>query len=220
MDEQSNYESVWSKEIPVKEQISIFKRLMRFVMRFKNEMIIAGIGAFLVSVINMLLPYGLQFFLDNYLVKESVTTQIILFAGFLYAFGSVIKAVLQFTYEYFFALGSEKSLESLRSALYKQLQSLGMRYFDQTPAGSIVSRVTNDTMTLSNFLVVLSSVVMSFFSIISALVAMFTTNFYAGLIVLAFLPILLLIIWQYSKRSSKLYRNYRERLSRINTNLN
>ena len=78
----------------------------------------------------MLLPYGLQFFLDNYLVKESVTTQIILFAGFLYAFGSVIKAVLQFTYEYFFALGSEKSLESLRSALYEQLQSLGMRYFD------------------------------------------------------------------------------------------
>lgn len=220
MDDQSNYESVWSKEIPVKEQISIFKRLMRFVLRFKNEMIIAVVGAFLVSVINMLLPYGLQFFLDNYLVKVDVTTQVILFAGFLYAFGSLIKGALQFTYEYFFALGSEKSLEGLRSALYKQLHKLGMRYFDQTPAGSIVSRVTNDTMTLSNFLTVLASVVMSFFSIISAMVAMFSTNFLAGLIVLAFLPILLLIIWQYSRRSSKLYRNYRERLSRINTNLN
>lgn len=220
MDDQSNYESVWSKEIPVKEQISIFKRLMRFVLRFKNEMIIAVVGAFLVSVINMLLPYGLQFFLDNYLVKVDVTTQVILFAGFLYAFGSLIKGALQFTYEYFFALGSEKSLEGLRTALYKQLHKLGMRYFDQTPAGSIVSRVTNDTMTLSNFLTVLASVVMSFFSIISAMVAMFSTNFLAGLIVLAFLPILLLIIWQYSRRSSKLYRNYRERLSRINTNLN
>lgn len=95
-----------------------------------------------------------------------------------------------------------------------------MRYFDQTPAGSIVSRVTNDTMTLSNFLTVLSSVVMSFFSIISAMVAMFSTNVTAGFIVLAFLPLLLVIIWQYSKRSSKLYRSYRERLSRINTNLN
>ncbi len=220
LEEQNNYESVWSKEIPVKEQIGIFKRLLRFVMHFKNEMIIAGVGAFLVSVINMLLPYGLQYFLDNYLVKANVTTQVILFAGFLYAFGSVIKGILQFTYEYFFALGSEKSLEDLRSALYQKLHQLGMRYFDQTPAGSIVSRVTNDTMTLSNFLTVLSSVVISFFSIISALVAMFTTNFLAGLIVLAFLPILLLIIWQYSKRSSKLYRSYRERLSRINTNLN
>lgn len=220
LEEQNNYESVWSKEIPVKEQIGIFKRLLRFVMHFKNEMIIAGVGAFLVSVINMVLPYGLQYFLDNYLVKANVTTQVILFAGFLYAFGSVIKGILQFTYEYFFALGSEKSLEGLRSALYQKLHQLGMRYFDQTPAGSIVSRVTNDTMTLSNFLTVLSSVVISFFSIISALVAMFTTNFLAGLIVLAFLPILLLIIWQYSKRSSKLYRSYRERLSRINTNLN
>lgn len=220
LEEQNNYESVWSKEIPVKEQIGIFKRLLRFVMHFKNEMIIAGVGAFLVSVINMLLPYGLQYFLDNYLVKANVTTQVILFAGFLYAFGSVIKGILQFTYEYFFALGSEKSLEGLRSALYQKLHRLGMRYFDQTPAGSIVSRVTNDTMTLSNFLTVLSSVVISFFSIISALVAMFTTNFLAGLIVLAFLPVLLLIIWQYSKRSSKLYRSYRERLSRINTNLN
>ncbi len=220
MEEQNNYESVWSKEIPVKEQIGIFKRILRFVLRFKNEMIIAGVGAFLVSVINMLLPYGLQSFLDNYLVKANVTTQVILFAGFLYAFGSVIKGILQFTYEYFFALGSEKSLESLRSALYEKLHQLGMRYFDQTPAGSIVSRVTNDTMTLSNFLTVLSSVVISIFSIVSALIAMFSTSFLAGLIVLAFLPVLLFIIWQYSRRSSKLYRSYRERLSRINTNLN
>ena len=220
MDDENSFQSVWSQEIPVKEQLSIFKRLMRFVMHFKNEMIIAGIGAFLVSVINVLLPYGLQYFLDNFLSKADVTTQIILFAGFLYAFGSIVKGILQFTYEYFFALGSEKSLEGLRSGLYKKLHTLGMRYFDQTPAGSIVSRVTNDTMTLSNFLTVLSSVVISFFSIISAMVAMFSTNVVAGFIVLAFLPLLLVIIWQYSKRSSKLYRSYRERLSRINTNLN
>ena len=220
MDDENSFQSVWSQEIPVKEQLSIFKRLMRFVMHFKNEMIIAGIGAFLVSVINVLLPYGLQYFLDNFLSKADVTTQIILFAGFLYAFGSIVKGILQFIYEYFFALGSEKSLEGLRSELYKKLHTLGMRYFDQTPAGSIVSRVTNDTMTLSNFLTVLSSVVISFFSIISAMVAMFSTNVVAGFIVLAFLPLLLVIIWQYSKRSSKLYRSYRERLSRINTNLN
>ncbi|WEV50445.1 ABC transporter ATP-binding protein [Lactobacillus sp. ESL0731] len=218
MDERN--ESVWSKEIPVREQLDIFKRLVRFVLQFKNEMIIAGVGALLVSIINMLLPYGLQFFLDNYLVKADVTTQVIIFAGSLYAGGSVIKGILQFTYEYFFALGSEKSLEGLRAELYKKLHTLGMRYFDQTPAGSIVSRVTNDTMTLSNFLTVLSSVVLSLFSIISALVAMFSTNVLAGLIVLAFLPLSLIVIWQYSKRSSKLYRNYRERLSRINTNLN
>lgn len=212
-------ESIWSKPIPVKEQVGIFKRLMHYVLLFKREMATAVIGAFLVSVINMALPFGLQYFLDHYLVKQSVTVQIILFAGFLYALGSLLKAALQFAYEFSFSLGSEKSLEQLRRVLYRKLHTLGMRYFDQTPAGSIVSRVTNDTMTLSNFLTVLQSVIISFFSIVSALVAMFMSNRTAGFLMLIFLPILLIIIWMYSYRSSRLYRNYRERLSRINTNL-
>ena len=220
MNNEEKNESVWAQAIPFKEQIQIFKRIMGFVKTFKFEMLISLFGAFLVSVINMLLPYGLQYFLDHFLLKQTATVQIIIFAGALYAFGSLLKAVLQFTYEFFFALGSEKSLESVRKALYRKLHTLGMRYFDQTPAGSIVSRVTNDTMTLSNFLAVLSTVVISIFSIGSALVAMFSTNVTAGWLMLAFLPILLIIIWLYSQKSSKLYRNYRERLSRINTNLN
>ncbi|MCT3408426.1 multidrug ABC transporter ATP-binding protein [Lactobacillus helveticus] len=183
-------------------------------------MIIALCGAFLVSVINILLPRGLQYFLDHFLLHQSTSVQIILFAGLLYAIGSLLKAIIQFTYQYLFALGSEKTLESVRRALYRKLHQLGMRYFDQTPAGSIVSRVTNDTMTLSNFLTVLSTVVIGLFSVVTALVAMFTTNVVAGWIVLVFVPILLFVIWLYSQKSSRLYRNYRERLSRINANLN
>lgn len=220
MNNEENQESVWAKAIPFKEQVAIFKRLMKFVKKFKFEMIIALVGAFIVSIINILLPRGLQYFLDAFLLHQSATVQVILFAGFLYALGSILKAVIQFIYQYFFALGSEKTLESLRRALYRKLHTLGMRYFDKTPAGSIVSRVTNDTMTLSNFLTVLSTIVIGAFSVVTALVAMFTTNVIAGWLILAFIPILLLIIWLYSQKSSRLYRNYREHLSRINANLN
>ncbi|URW71839.1 ABC transporter ATP-binding protein/permease [Lactobacillus kefiranofaciens subsp. kefirgranum] len=220
MNNEENQESVWAKAIPFKEQVAIFKRLMKFVKKFKFEMIIALVGAFIVSIINILLPRGLQYFLDAFLLHQSATVQVILFAGFLYALGSILKAVIQFIYQYFFALGSEKTLESLRRALYRKLHTLGMRYFDKTPAGSIVSRVTNDTMTLSNFLTVLSTIVIGAFSVVTALVAMFNTNVIAGWLILAFIPILLLVIWLYSQKSSRLYRNYREHLSRINANLN
>lgn len=220
MNNEENQESVWAKAIPFKEQVAIFKRLMKFVKKFKFEMIIALVGAFIVSIINILLPRGLQYFLDAFLLHQSATVQVILFAGFLYALGSILKAVIQFIYQYFFALGSEKTLESLKRALYRKLHTLGMRYFDKTPAGSIVSRVTNDTMTLSNFLTVLSTIVIGAFSVVTALVAMFTTNVIAGWLILAFIPILLLVIWLYSQKSSRLYRNYREHLSRINANLN
>ena len=64
MDNNEETKSVWSKAIPFKEQVQIFKRVLKYVKPFKVEMGIAVFGAFLVSVINMLLP-GLQFFLDN-----------------------------------------------------------------------------------------------------------------------------------------------------------
>lgn len=219
MDEKSN-QSIWAKNIPMKEQWQIIKRLFSFFMYYKVQIIVAIIGAFLVSAINMLLPYGLQYFLDHFLLDQSATTQIILFAGLLYALVSIIKAILQFVYEYYYAVGAEYTLEKVRKVLYRKLHKLGMRYFDQTPAGSIVSRVTNDTMTLSSFLTVVNSTLMAIFSIITALVAMFMTNKTAGLLMLVFLPIMLLIMYVYSLQSSKLYRDFRELLSRINTNLN
>lgn len=215
-----NDQSIWAKNIPMKEQWQIIKRLFSFFMYYKAQIIVAIIGAFLVSAINMVLPYGLQYFLDHFLLNQSATTQIILFAGLLYALVSIVKAILQFVYEYYYAIGAEYTLEKVRKALYRKLHKLGMRYFDQTPAGSIVSRVTNDTMTLSSFLTVINSTLMAIFSIITALIAMFITNKTAGLLMLVFLPIMLLIMYIYSLQSSKLYRDFRERLSRINTNLN
>lgn len=213
-------ESIWAHSIPVKEQLKIFVRLLYFVRPYKLEMILALVGAFLVSVINMLLPFVLQYFIDKYLIKSHPALKLILFFALLFAMGTIMKAIIQFIYEYFYAVGSEKTLENVRRCLYKKMHSLGMRYFDQTPAGSIVSRITNDTMTLSRFLSVWASAVIGIFSLVTSFVAMYCTNKPASLIVLAFLPILLFIIWFYSRNSSRLYRKFREYLSDINTNLN
>lgn len=212
--------SIWNQSIPLKEQQQIFKRIFSFVWVFKFELIIALIGAVLVSVINMLLPRFLQYYMDTVLKQQNVAMSIIWGAAGIYALGAVLKAILQFTYQYLFFLAGEKSLESVRRTLYAKIHTLGMRYFDQTPAGSILSRVTNDTMTLSDFLFVLSSVLIGVISMVTALIAMYTTNKLASFIVLAFVPVLLFVAWLYNKINSKTYREFRARNSNINTQLN
>lgn len=218
MDRQT--QSDWARAIPAKEQVGILRRLLHYLKNFKAVFGLAMVGAFLVSVINMALPYGLHYFLDHFLVKQQATLAVIIWAAALYGLGSLLKAALQFGYEYGFALGAEKTLESLRSALYHHLHKLGLRYFDQTPAGAIVSRVTNDTSTLSNFASLLATLIVSLFSIITAFVAMFETNTGAGFLMLVFVPLMRLLVWYYNKRSSRLYRCYRQQLSQINTSLN
>ncbi|WP_225418452.1 ABC transporter ATP-binding protein [Lacticaseibacillus daqingensis] len=204
----------------MKEQLQIMKRLMGYTRPYKKQFIGAIIAAGLLAAVNVLLPQVLQRYMDDYLSKMSATTAVIFAFGGLYAVGTVIKALFQFFQTFLFAMGAERGLEDVRRQLFKKLHSLGMRYFDQTPAGSIVSRVTNDTMTLTDFWNVILSVIVGLFSIISSFVTMYLLNAKIAMTVLAFLPVLLIAIWYYSHYSSKVYRHMREKLSELNTKLN
>lgn len=214
------YQSEWQKSIPVKEQVTIVKRLFSFAKPFRKSFAAAIGFAFALSVVNVILPRIIQSFMDNYLSTKEATSQIIyIFAG-LYFLGVVIKSIIWFFQWYLYSMSSLKSYQRIRLKLFEKLQTLGMRYFDQTPAGSIVSRVSNDTETLFEFWYVFLMVLTGVFAVISSFVAMFQINGEIALYCLLFLPILILVIWIYQRYSSKIYRNMREKLSQLNTKLN
>lgn len=214
------YESAWSKSIPIRQQLKIMKRLMGYTKPYKRQFVGAIVAAALLAGMNVLLPFILQQFMDRYLANQSATVQILLLFAALYAFGTLVKAVFQFFQTFLFNMGAERGLEDARRQLFAKLHTLGMRYFDQTPAGSIVSRVTNDTMTFSDFWNVILAVIVGLFSVISSFAIMFAANPKIALMVAAFLPILLIVVWYYSTYSSKVYRHMRKKLSELNTQLN
>ena len=132
--------------------------------------------------------------MDHYLQTKSATMRILyLFAG-LYFATSIIKAFIWFGQWYLYAVASIKTLNRIRVILFEKLQQLGIRYFDQTPAGSIVSRVTNDTETLYDFWNVFMMVLTGILSLVSSFVAMYALDKKIALVNLAFLPLLILII--------------------------
>ncbi|MDD6406801.1 MAG: ABC transporter ATP-binding protein [Lactobacillus equicursoris] len=218
-DSQEEYQSVWNQTITVKEQWQILKRLWKFIWLFKAELLTALAGMIIVSAINMMLPTWLQYYMDHYLKGDHVSFQIMVYVAVIYALGILFKAVFQFTYEYLYALTGEKALEKIRRVLYHKIHTLGMRYFDQTPAGSILSRVTNDTMTLSTFMQVFSAFMLGIVSTITALIAMYMADPVAATIVFFFVPVIIFAIWLYNRINSKTYHEYRARNSLINTKL-
>lgn len=213
------HESVWAHSIPWKEQLTIIKRLFRFAKPFKWYFYFSIIFAAFVSVINILLPKIIQRFMDKYLAFGKASESIIwLFAG-LYFFGMVFKALTQFGQTYLYSMGAEYMLEDTRKILFKKLHTLGMRYFDQVPSGSILSRLTNDTMAFQNFWQLFSSLIVAVFAMVSAFIAMFTTDRTIALWLLVFMPFLVVTIWYYQKYSSRVYRQMREKLSILNNKL-
>ncbi|MBO0428881.1 ABC transporter ATP-binding protein [Vagococcus fluvialis] len=212
--------SAWSKSFTMKEQKTIIKRLLTFAKPFKKEFVLSLMFAVSLAVINIILPKILQIFMDDHLTAENTTMNIILYFAGLYAIGILFKAIVWFGQWVLYFNGSLKTYQSIRLELFKKLQTLGMRYFDQTPAGSIVSRVTNDTETLFEFWLVFIMVLSALFGVIASFVAMSLINLQLTLICLIFFPILGIIIWYYQKFSSKIYRGMREKLSNLNTKLN
>ncbi|MGO3710913.1 ABC transporter transmembrane domain-containing protein, partial [Vagococcus salmoninarum] len=213
-------ESAWGKSMAMKEQVSIVKRLLTYTKPFKGQFIVAIALAIVLSIINIMMPKIIQVFIDDYLKPQTATTEIIFFFAFLYLVGTIIKAVVWFFQFYLYSKASLNTYQHVRSTLFKKLQTMGMRYFDQTPAGSIVSRVSNDTESLFEFWYVFLFVLTGVFSVITAFIAMFIINPTLALLCMLFLPILLVIIWYYQKFSSRVYRNMREKLSQLNTKLN
>jgi len=199
---------------------TVLKRLFKFAWLFKRQFGIAIIFAIILSVVNVLLPRMLQFYMDHYLTNQSTGIQIVLGFAMLYAIGTIIKAVVQFIQEFAFSMGAERTLEKIRSRLFHKLHSLGLNYFDTTPAGSIVSRVTNDTKTLYNFWTLFLMIIVAFFSMVSAFVAMLSVNVVLAVATAFFVIVLYLIIWLYQHLSFKIYQRLREYLSQINTKLN
>lgn len=213
-------ESAWAKSMPAKEQLHVVKRLFVYTKPYLNYFIPAILFAMALSAVNMILPRIIQRFIDGYLKVGNATERIIFYFAGLYLAAVLLKSIVWFFQTYLYSKASVRTFQYIRVSLFKKVQGLGMRYFDQTPAGSIVSRVTNDTETLFEFWFVFLSIMTGIFGVIAAFIAMWTIDPKLSLIIMMFLPLLLLIIWYYQKFSSRVYRQMREKLSQLNTKLN
>ncbi|KRO10472.1 hypothetical protein IV64_GL002780 [Lactiplantibacillus xiangfangensis] len=205
--------------MPVKEQLTVIRRLLPYAKPFKWFFIGAIILSGLVSVVNIYLPKVLQTFIDRYLRTGHATITVMWYFAGLYFFGMLVRALMQFIQNYTSTMGAEYMLENVRRQMFKKLHRMGMRYFDQVPGGSILSRLTNDTMSFSNFWALFNTLFTAFFAVISSFIAMYLTDRQIALWLLIFMPFLGVTVWYYQRYSSKVYRRMRERLSELNTKL-
>lgn len=211
--------SAWSGKMTAAAQFQTVRALFRFMKPYAKYFYGALILAAAISVVNVLLPRLLQTFMNQHLHRMSPTWRLLIVFALLYFTITLVKAVAQFFSDYWFMSAAEFMVEDVRMKLYRKLHTLGMRYFDQTPAGSLVSRVTNDTSSFTDFWELFLTLKTGVFAIVSAFIAMWLTDVHVMLVTLLFVPLLLGSIWLYQVVATKVYRHMREKLSQLNAQL-
>ena len=211
--------SAWSGKMTAAAQFQTVRALFRFMKPYAKYFYGALILAAAISVVNVLLPRLLQTFMNQHLHRMSPTWRLLIVFALLYFTITLVKAVAQFFSDYWFMSAAEFMVEDVRMKLYRKLHTLGMRYFDQTPAGSLVSRVTNDTSSFTDFWELFLTLTTGVFAIVSAFIAMWLTDVHVMLVTQLFVPLLLGSIWLYQVVATKVYRHMREKLSQLNAQL-
>ncbi|MGQ7462412.1 ABC transporter ATP-binding protein [Streptococcus suis] len=196
---------------------NVFWRLLSYVKPYLFLTIAALSFLLLTTVIRSIIPLLASYFIDHYV--HQVTDGVLLVLGGYFGL-YIFQMLFQYIGNFWFAKVSYSVVRDIRQDAFSKMESLGMAYFDQTPSGSIVSRLTNDTESISEmFSGILSSFISAMFVIVVTLYTMFTLEWKLSSLIVLFLPIIFLLVNMYRKKSAPVVARTRSLLSQINSKL-
>ena len=199
------------------EQWTVLKRLFGYLKPYSLLTLLALSFLLATTVIKSIIPLVASHFIDQYLgnLSQFAVTVLIVYYG-LY----ILQTLIQYIGNLLFARVSYSIVRDIRKDAFANMEKLGMSYFDKTPSGSIVSRLTNDTETISDmFSGLLSSFISAIFIFVTTLYTMMVLDFRLTGLVLLFLPLVFILVNIYRKKSVKIIEKTRSFLSDINSKL-
>ncbi len=114
----------------------------------------------------------------------------------------------------------QHALFRMRTQVFDRLQRLPLGYFDTHEIGDLMSRLSNDTQTISSFLGAgLNRVIGDMLSLVGILVVMLLLSWNLALASFLVLPIMWVVTVQFSSRARKAFRQTRRELGRVNAEL-
>lgn len=197
----------------------IFIRIFKFMKPHWGYMFIFLTAVVLTSISDAYLTYLNKRIIDEGILSGSISVLL----SIIYQYGGIVifEAFTVFTFIYVVGIVGEKVRYDLRQKMFNHLQSLSLSYYNQTPVGWIMSRVTNDTERVAELVTWgILDLTSGMVNILSSFYFMFRINAKLSWIVLATLPVLLFVGIQFQTRILRQFRKVRKFNSQITASYN
>lgn len=191
-----------------------FRRIMGLTRPHWRWVIGFLVAIAIVSGLDSVFTYISKLIIDDGIIAQDKSELYRLLS--IYGGLTLIQAAAVFGFIYLAGVLGERVRYDLRQKMFNHLQQLSLSYFSRTPVGWIMSRVTSDTERVADLVTwgLLDST-WAVMNIVTAMGFMFYINWKLALIVLAILPILLWIAYEFRKRILGEFRNVRKFNSKI-----
>jgi len=167
-----------------------------------------------VVVIDLAQPFLVKVAIDRYLVVPNTNAEGILWMAAVYLGMSILSFGLTYYQDILLQYAGQAIVRAIRVDLFKHIQKLSLRYFDQHSAGSIITNVVSDTESINNFFTqFLPNTLRGCLSLILIMFFMLRLDIPIALYCFLLIPIVLTISLSLRRILSRTYREIRSRLS-------
>ena len=169
-----------------------------------------------IAILGPLRPYLIQHTLDTYVTKND-SVGLLNFSLLLF-FLLLLQSAIQWWSTLLANFLGQQIIYDLRNKVYNHLLSLKLKYYDQTPVGTLVTRSISDIETISEvFSEGMINIAGDIIQIVVLLVLMFGTHVKLSLVCLSVLPVLFYSGYLFKEKIKTSFEDVRTQVANLNT---
>ena len=153
------------------------------------------------------------------LTRQIILKSLVVIAG--YGLILLCSGISNYIRNIYLVKGANEVYVRIQMQVYDHIQSLPIKYFDNMPAGSVVSRITSDVNQIRTFFVsTFVQILIIALKIIFSYAVLFYVDVRFGLFMLALFPVMFIVLKIYNKLSIDSIKGYRRKFSQSNGIIN
>ena len=206
----------WLKKklILTRSQRSTYLRLISYLKPYLGRLFAAIACMSISSLLAVLPPWLLKNIVDDVLIQKNLFLLHFLALGIVLIY--LCKAVFSYGQTYLMGWVGQRVIMDIRVQLYDHMQKMSLRYLYKSRIGDLISRITNDVMTLQNLVtnVVIDLVVQSV-TFVAVIIFLLALNWRLALLTFVVLPLTGYVLNAASKKLRIVGYEIQEELGRV-----
>ncbi|MED5016115.1 ABC transporter ATP-binding protein [Paenibacillus chibensis] len=193
-----------------------FKNILKYAKPHKLTFAGIFICALLGISADLLQPYVVKIVIDDHLAKGKAEFGFIALMAGIYLGISLISFLFTYLQNNLLQFAGQGIVAKIRKDLFHHISKLSMSYFDKVHRGSLVTNVSSDTETISQFFTqVLLSLIRDGMTLVLIIYFMFRLDTTLAWYSLTILPVIALVAFMFRRYLRQAYQVTRSRLSRL-----
>lgn len=197
-------------------------QFLPYIKNAKKEYTIGIIFSILNVSLGVIGVYVLSKVFDD--VQGDITRQVVMKSIIIaVGYGLILfcSGVSNYIRNVYLVKGANEIYVRIQMQVYDHIQSLPIRYFDNMPAGSVVSRITSDVNQVRMFFVsTFVQIMIIVMKIVFSYIVLFYVDYRFGIFMVLLLPIMYVVLKFYNKLTFGSIKGYREKFSEGNGVIN